>query len=141
MRMTLSEKGPVVAPPVLDEPMRRVSTSVLSWPGVIGATHWHLYRPTDVDGADFYVGEEELGHIHLQGDVHLATSPGLRRALVELGLAKPFPFAGYDDWVLFCIRDETDADQAEWLFRLAYDLLRGEAEDALIERIVTRVAA
>lgn len=141
MRMYLSEKGPIVAPPVLDEPMRRVSTSVLSWPGVVGATHWNLYRPTEVDGADFYVGDEELGHIHLQGDVHLATSRSLSLALIETGLAKPFPFAGYNDWVLFCIRGETDAVHAERLFRLAYDLLRGEAEDALIKRIVPRIAA
>lgn len=108
---------------------------------MIAATHWHLYRPSELDGADLYVGEDELGHIHLNGDLHLASSPALRRALVAHGLAKPFPFGGDDDWVLFHIGRPGDAEQAEWLLRLAYDLLPGEGEDALVERVAARVAA
>lgn len=52
--------------------------------------HWDPFNPGRVDGVDFYVGAEELGHIHLDGSIHLATSPELSRVLVAEGLARPF---------------------------------------------------
>jgi hypothetical protein len=54
--------------------------------------HWDPFHPSRIDGVDFYFGEEELGHIHFDGSVHLATSPGLGRALVSEGLALPFTY-------------------------------------------------
>ena len=42
-----------------------------------------------VDSADFYVGEQELSHLHLSGDVHLASSPALGQTLVAGGWARP----------------------------------------------------
>ena len=67
--------------------MQALSVEVQSWPGVIAATHWHFNRPNEVNGADFYVGTDELGHIHLDGEVHLATSIELREALLEASAA------------------------------------------------------
>ena len=40
-----------------------------------------------VDG--FCVGEQELGHIHLDVSIHLATSPTLGRASQSIGLTEP----------------------------------------------------
>ena len=52
MRMNLSEKGPIAPPPILNGPLQGVSETIQSWNAVNGATHWHLFRSTQVDGAD-----------------------------------------------------------------------------------------
>ena len=119
----LAHKGPFRPAPALVGPAGRVAETVAKWPGIIAATHWHLSRRDEVDGADFYIGEQELGHIHLDGEVHLATDLEMRKSLVEAGLARPFPW--YKSWVEVSIRDEADADHAIQLFRLNYCRLIG----------------
>lgn len=94
MKMTLKQKGAVRPPPVLADPFERVSQALQGWPGIVAATHWHLSRNRQVDGADFYVADEELGHLHLDGEVHLATTLELGVPLVEAGLARRFPYGG-----------------------------------------------
>ena len=124
--MTLEEKGPICPPPHLAPHLQTVSQTLQAWEGVLAATHWDLYDTTQVDGADFYVGSQELGHIHLNGEVHLATSPELRQLLVALSLAQPFPFGGdYAGWVLYRIRSIQDTRHALWLFQLNYLRLTG----------------
>lgn len=90
--LTRADKGPICPPPILDGQMGAVASIIAGWPGVSATTHWDLFRPTEVDGIDFYFGEEELGHIHLDGSIHLATSPSLGKALVAEGLANPFRY-------------------------------------------------
>ena len=91
-----------------------------------------------MDGADFYVGEAELGHIHLNGEVHLAALNGLGVALLQRGFVSPLPYGkAYGDWVSFMIRTDLDADHATWLFRLNYDRLQNESLDALTERVLS----
>ncbi|MBD2767178.1 DUF5519 family protein [Hymenobacter sp. BT664] len=134
--MKLEEKGPIQPPPVLAGPGQKTAAAVQAWPAVIAATHWDLFDRTRADGADFYVGEEELGHIHLNGEVHLATTPALGRPLLTQGLARPFPYGGGPgDWVTFLIRTDADADHARWLFQLNYDRLRGVPLATLTERV------
>ncbi len=135
MRMKLSAKGRRLPPPVLKAPFQQLSEQVQSWPGIIASTHWHLSRNGQVDGADFYRDSEELGHIHLDGDLHLATSPTLARALIKAGLALRFPFAGCEEWVLYRMRTEADVRQAESLMRLAYEYLGGTQEEELINSL------
>ena len=132
MRMTLAAKGRRLPPPVLDSPFQQLSEMVQSWPNIDASTHWHLSRNGQVDGADFYCGKKELGHIHLNGDLHIATSPALACALVTARLAGKFPFAGCEEWVLYCMRTEDDVRQAELLMRLAYEYLSGTQEEKLI---------
>ena len=56
-----------------------VSDQLQIWPGMISATHWQLGKSSRVDGAEFHVDKGgELGHIHLNGDIHLALTKGLR---------------------------------------------------------------
>ena len=136
--ISLAAKGRYMPPPVLDEPMQAVCETIQSWPGVIAATHWHLSRPDKVNGADFYIGDQELGHIHLDGDVHLATSSALREALVAAGLARPFPY--YRSWVETSIRSDEAARHGEWLFKLNYDRLRGAPIDSLRAQIAEYVS-
>ncbi len=65
--MTLEEKGKFAPPPKMTPYPQMVSSAIQQWENVIAATHWDLYDRTKVDGSDFYVGKNELGHIHLDG--------------------------------------------------------------------------
>ena len=96
-------------------------------------THWQLGNSTAVDGAEFHIPEGELGHIHLGGEVHLALTEELRAMMVKLGLAEPFRY--HRAWVQAPVRSTADASHATWLFRLAYDRLRGASELDLVCRI------
>ena len=131
--MRLESKGEIRRPPRLKGPAQSVSSEIQSWPGVITATHWFLHDHTQVDGVDFYVGEKELGHIHLDGELHLCVTVGLRRRLIEAGLAEALPWA--DDCVQAAISNRLEARNAVWLFRLAYDRLRGTPIPDLRRRI------
>ena len=131
--MRLESKGQIRPPPKLKGPAQSVSLEIQSWPGIIAATHWFLYDRAQVDGADFYVGEKELGHIHLDGELHLCVTVGLRRRLIEAGLAEALPWA--EDCVQAPISSRRDARNAVWLFRLAYDRLIGTPIPALRRRI------
>ncbi|NPD69041.1 DUF5519 family protein [Lichenicola cladoniae] len=115
-----TEKGPVCPPPVLDEHLDAVARIVRSWPGVISTTHWNPFRPSEVDGIDFYVGEEELGHIHLDGSIHLATSPSLGKTMVDEGVARPFRYQ--QGWVEQQVQ-RVGADAAIALFQRNYGRL------------------
>lgn len=119
--LPLADKGPIAPPPALQGPAQVVSEAVQAWPGVVAATHWNLFRRKDVDGADFYVGKEELGHIHLDGSVHLATSAALGAELIAEGSAQRFPWA--KGWVQMRIYTDADAERATRLFRLNYEQL------------------
>ncbi len=135
MELALAQKGPVTSPPKLDQPYQTAAKTIADWTDVIAATHWHLIRRGEVDGTDFYVNERELGHIHLDGQVHLATNQFLRNELRRKDLAQEFPFAGYEHWVSFRIRSTTEATHAIWLFHLNYLRLRGMGEQELLSQI------
>src|SRR5438445_4883518 len=90
--MRLESKGKIRPPPKLKGPAQSVSLEIQSWRGVISARHWYLYDRRQVDGADFYVGEKELGHINLDGEWHLGLTAGLCRGLVYAGEPEGFPW-------------------------------------------------
>jgi Family of unknown function (DUF5519) len=124
MELALEQKGPLAPPPVLEGPSRGVSKTIASWPGVIAAAHWHLYNENSVDGADFYVGARELGHIHLDGEVHLATDQALHDEFIASGEAERFPYGGtYSTWTLIRIDSKADAERATRLIRRNYERL------------------
>jgi Family of unknown function (DUF5519) len=131
--MKLEEKGPIKSPPKLDKFSQQVSTEVQSWKDIIAATHWDLYNRTKPDGADFYVGETELGHIHLNGEVHLACGKKLATLLIKLKLANKFMYG--NDWVTCDIASAEDARHAIWLFKLNYRQIKGASIDDLMHDI------
>jgi Family of unknown function (DUF5519) len=131
--MTLESKGPFQKPPVLKGFAQDVSEEIQSWPGMISATHWTIGDSTKVNGADFYVGAAELGHIHLDGEIHLLLTSKIRNLLIEKKLAQAFPWGR--DWVQFKISDEISAQTAAWLFQLGYDRLNGLSEAEILLRI------
>ena len=117
-------KGPLAPPPVLDGPLQAVADAIAAWPEVEATTHWRLGDHTRVDGIDFYVGRDELGHIHLDGSIHLATTPELGAKLVTEGLGRPFPWAR--GWTMASI-SRLGVYAAVALFRRNYDRLRPAA--------------
>lgn len=114
--MRMEEKGPHAPAPALMGPAGTVAAQIATWPGVVARAHWHLYRPDQVDGADFYVGEHELGHVHLDGEAHVAMTRTLRDAALARGVGHAAPWPGYQDW-LHLVIDETTAPEALALFR------------------------
>jgi len=135
MELALGQKGPAAPPPKLDQPFQVTALAVAGWDDVVAATHWHLYQRSTVDGVDFYVNGRELGHIHLNGWVHLATNHHLCKLLLENDLAEAFPYAGYEHWIMFRIQSATEAEHAIWLFHLNYFRLLGHAEQDLLSVI------
>lgn len=75
--MTLEEKGNLIPPPVLSIYSEIVSQEIQKWEGIIAATHWEIWDRNKANGADFYVGKVELGHIHLDGSIHLPSTKDL----------------------------------------------------------------
>ena len=87
----LRNAGPIQPAPRLQGQAQAVSAEIQSWPGMISATHWQRGNPAAVDGAEFHVeGGGELGHIHLDGEIHLALTRALRDQLVAAKI-HPFP--------------------------------------------------
>jgi hypothetical protein len=120
--MKLAEKGRYAPPPPLPTHAHAVSLALAQWPEVHARTHWLLGDETEIDGADFYVGERELGHIHLRGEAHIAVPAALRKELINAGRAAPFRWS--EGFVSFQIATAADVEPAKALFRLAYDRLR-----------------
>lgn len=120
--MKLSEKGRIIPPPVLSKYSEIVSQEIQKWEEIISATHWEIWDRNQPNGADFYVGELELGHIHLDGSVHIASIKELSQALIKAGLAKKFPYG--ENWIQYKISGQESVHHATWLFKLHYDNLR-----------------
>jgi Family of unknown function (DUF5519) len=128
--MKLADKGPVIAPPVLSGWAQEVSMEIQSWPTIISAMHWSFGRQ---EGVDFYVADDEVGHIHFDGEIHLVLTKALQKSVIGSGLAQPFRWGA--NWVQFPITNEPSVQHALWLFRLAYDHVNGAHESDLLKRV------
>lgn len=137
--MKLAEKGRYAPRPRLPAHAQSVASSVASWPNVHARAHWLLGDETQVDGADFYVEERELGHIHLQGEAHIALPRPVRDALLEAGLASRFRWS--PAFVAYSIATAADVAHARALFELAYDHLRGVGNAELLARVARLAGA
>lgn len=131
--MTLEEKGNIIPPPVLSKYSELVSQEIQKWEGIISATHWEIWDRHQPNGADFYVGELELGHIHLDGSLHIASTKELSQALIKAGLARRFPYG--EHWIQFKIFDRESVNHAIWLFKLHYNILRGADIAKLVKAV------
>lgn len=131
--MKLSPKGWFSTRATLPEHAENVAKELASWPDMHARTHWLLGDETEVDGADFYLGEEELGHLHRDGQAHVATGPRLRKVLVAGKLASPFRWSS--QFVVDEIGRGADVAHALWLFRLSYDRARAVPDEHLVARV------
>ena len=112
------QKGPVGPAPKLKKPLQTVIDVVASWTGVTKTVHWHFADQSRVDGIDFYVSDEELGHVHLDGEIHLATTQTLADELVAQGSARHFRYqTGWVEADIQCIGNAAAVE----LFRRNYE--------------------
>lgn len=137
--MKLSEKGRHAPPPRLPRHAQGVVEVLAGWSGVVSRAHWRLGDETVVDGADFYVGERELGHLHLDGEAHIAVGRELGAALVKGGLAERFPWA--TTFVQHAVKSAADAERALFLFELAHARLNGASRASLEARVAESIRA
>lgn len=72
------------------------------------------------------MGEEELGHTHLDGAVHLATTPAPGARMVAEGLGTPFRWAR--GWTLASVAALGEEGAVD-LFRRNYARIVGPAAD------------
>lgn len=117
--MSRTEKGRVAPPPRLDKSAQRVADAVAALPGVVAQAHWEIGSQTEVNGVDFYVGEKELGHIHLDGEAHIAIGGAVAKDLIARKQAKKFRWSSD-----FVVVDTADFDRALQVFRLRHAQLR-----------------
>ncbi|RYG85245.1 hypothetical protein EON77_05900 [bacterium] len=135
--MKLVDKGHHAPAPRLVSPhAQRVAETLASWKGVNARTHWYLGDETVVDGADFYLGEEELGHIHLEAEAHVALPPSVVEAVIRAGLGRPFRWSR--GFVVCRIDGEAAAENALWLFALSLACRAGTPTRELLARVEAR---
>lgn len=131
--MKLRNPGPVEPAPALQGFTGELAETVARWPGVTAYTHWQLGSPGVVDGAEFHLGDPELGHIHLDGTVHIPLNSALASLLVRKGIGQNPSWS--DAWITCPVRSASDMQHAAWLFQLSYDRITGTVDDDLVRRI------
>ncbi len=131
--MPRADKGRVAPPPRLGKAAQRVADEVAKLSAVTVQAHWEIGSQTKIDGSDFYVGEQELGHIHLDGEAHVPIGNALAKLLIKSKLARRFPWAGD-----FVVVDTTDHETAVWLFGLRREQIAGATDAALRDQIAAR---
>jgi hypothetical protein len=137
--MKLADKGRYAPPPALEPAAQCVAETLAHWPGVHARTHWLLGDEREVDGADFYFGKDELGHIHLDSAAHVLHARSVADALIKAGLGGRFEWSR--EVVVFEIRNQTDVAHALWLFELSYARRQGLEKSQILARIADYVAA
>jgi hypothetical protein len=138
MSMKLADKGRFAPPPTLKPAAQRVSEAVAAWDGIHARTHWLLGDEREVDGADFYLGENEVGHIHLDSEAHVVQPRIVADLLIKAGLARRLEWSR--SVVVFAIDRPVDVEHAIWLFQLSYDRRRGATTGELVARVEAQVA-
>jgi hypothetical protein len=133
--MSRQAKGRVAPPPRLIPVAQAVADAVSELPEVIAQAHWEIGSQTEINGTDFYVGEQELGHIHLDGEAHVPIGPALAKVLIAARLARRFRWSSE-----FVVVDTADRDDALWVFGLRRAQIDGASEATLREQIRTRAA-
>ena len=138
--MTRPKTDALAPAPRMAAVLEPITEAVQQWPGTLATARRDPFQAGNVvDGTTFYVGDDEVGHLHLNGEAHVATSLALKQALVARGLAKPLRWGGaaFPGWTEFSVRTAADAAHATWLFELNYQRLRGRPETELITAIAT----
>jgi hypothetical protein len=128
--MSRKAKGRVAPPPRLDGAAQSVAAEVAALPDVIVQAHWEIGSQTEVNGTDFYVGEDELGHIHLDGEAHIPVGRELADVLIRARLAGRFPWSRE-----FVVVDTEAVPHAVWVFGLRRAQIDGAGHAELCERV------
>ncbi len=133
--MPRKAKGRVAPAPRLAPAAQAVADDVAVLPTVTVQAHWEIGSQTKVNGTDFYVGEHELGHIHLDGEAHIPLGRALADVVIAAKLARRFPYSRD-----FVVVDTDEREDALWMFRLRRDQIDGASEADLRVRVGSRAA-
>ena len=133
--MSKKAKGRVAPAPRLGPAAQAVADNVAALPTVTVQAHWEIGSQTEVNGTDFYVGEHELGHIHLDGEAHIPLGRALADVVIAAKLARRFPYSRD-----FVVIDTEEGEHALWMFRLRRDQIDGASEADLRVRVGSRAA-
>ncbi len=128
--MSRTAKGRVAPPPQLGPIAQEVAEAVARLPDVIAQAHWEIGSQTEINGTDFYVGEHELGHIHLDGEAHIPIGGALGKLLIQARLARRFPWNGD-----FVVVDTAAKKTVLWLFELRRAQIAGATDEELRAKI------
>lgn len=128
--MSRAAKGRVAPPPRLSPIAQTVADAVARLAGVAVQAHWEIGSQTKINGTDFYVGEEELGHIHLDGEAHIPLGRALADVVIEARLGRRFRWSRE-----FVVVDTANSDVAQWVFGLR----RAQIDHATHETLVDNV--
>lgn len=96
--------------------LERVKSELLSWPGVASKSHRFGGTEFDLDG-------REMGHMHGSSWADLPFPMGVRKELVEKGMASPHHILPQSGWVTFHVRSDEDVQTLIELFRMQYERL------------------
>ncbi len=131
--MSRQSKGRVAPAPRLGPAAQLVVDAVAELPSVSVQAHWEIGSQTEVNGTDFYVGEEELGHVHLDGEAHVPLGSSLAELVITNKLARRFRWSRD-----FVVVDTKDPDRALWVFGLRRAQIDGVSELELRARVMAR---
>jgi Family of unknown function (DUF5519) len=131
--MSRQAKGRIAPAPILAGNAQQTAEQVTALEGVSAQAHWEIGSQQDVNGTDFYVGAEELGHIHLDGEAHVPVGAHIVDALVKAKLASRFRWSAQ-----FAVVDAHDVDAALWLFRLRHAQIAGAQTAEVLRQIGQR---
>lgn len=95
----------------------RVSSEVMSWPGVTS-------QPHRFGGVEFDVNKRQMGHMHSGRFADLPFPMSVRNELVKSGTALPHHVLPHSGWVTFLINDKKDVDSLIKMFRMQYERLK-----------------
>ena len=133
--MSRPAKGRVAPAPRLADKPQQTADLVAALPNVAVQAHWEIGSQEHVNGTDFYVGAQELGHIHLDGEAHIPVGAEIAALLVQAKLAKRFRWSAH-----FVVVNAADTDVASWTFALRHAQIAGVSHADLTARIAARAA-
>lgn len=77
-------------------------------------------HPTRESALGFFVGAEELGHVHRKGQLDLRMPPDVRDQLVVEDRVEHHRIVADSCWATHCLNGPEDIEEAVWLLRLVY---------------------
>jgi hypothetical protein len=105
----------------------KIKEALLSWPDV--AAHPHRFG-----GAEYRIGNREIGHIHGDWLVDIPFPTKVRNGIVAAGRAEPHHILPESGWISFYLREEGDVQKAIALFRESYEIaLKQKSRSRLVE--------
>ena len=93
----------------------RIHRVVVTWQGIKAVPH-------RFGGAEYRLGDREIGHVHGNRVVDIPFAKSVRDAVIAEGRAEKHQILPESGWVSVFLREAPDVERAISLLRFAYDL-------------------